>query len=133
MLNINVRYKNAFEDITFILIMSFFKLIPTSETGVVQRFGKLVRLARPGLRFYIPFIEKINLVSNRLAENQCTIQIRTADKVFPKLDISIQYKVKPEDAGKAYFELSDPVAQMISYTDNTVRRKAATLTLDELF
>lgn len=73
------------------------------------------------------------MVSNRLSENQCTLQIRTADKVFPTLDITIQYRVRPEDAGRAYFELSDPVAQMISYTDNTVRRKAATLTLDELF
>ena len=113
--------------------MSFFKLIPTNSTGVVQRFGRLVRLSGPGLQFYIPFIEKMSLVSNQLSENQCTIQIRTADKVFPKLDISIQYKVKPENAGKAYFELSDPVGQMISYTDNTVRRKASTLTLDELF
>ena len=75
----------------------------------------------------------MNMVSNRLSENQCTLQIRTADKVFPTLDITIQYRVRPEDAGRAYFELSDPVAQMISYTDNTVRRKAATLTLDELF
>lgn len=109
------------------------KFVPTMTTAVVQTFGKFSRLAGPGLRFYIPFAQRMSLVSNRLAENQCTLQVRTADKVFPTLDITLQYRIKPEDTGKAFFELSDPVEQMISYTDNTVRRKAATLTLDELF
>lgn len=75
--------------------MSFFKFVPTMNTGVVQTFGKFSRLAGPGLRFYIPFMQKMSLVSNRLVENQCTIQIRTADKVFPKLDITLQYRIKP--------------------------------------
>ncbi len=43
-----------------------FKFIPTMNTGVVQTFGKFTRLAAPGLTFYIPYIQKIQLVSNRL-------------------------------------------------------------------
>ena len=77
--------------------MSFFKFIPTMTTGVVQTFGRFTRLARPGLRFYIPFIESMNLVSNRLNQNHFTMQVRTADKVFPQLDITLQYRIKPED------------------------------------
>ena len=73
------------------------------NTGVVQTFGKFSRLAGPGLRFYIPVIQKMSLVSNRLVENQCKMQVRTADKVFPELDITIQYRVKPEDTARAYF------------------------------
>ena len=96
--------------------MSFFKFIPSMNTGVVQTFGKYSRLAHPGLTFYIPFIQSIHLVSNRLAENQCKMQARTADKVFPTLDISLQYKIHPADSAKAFFELNDPVNQMISYT-----------------
>ena len=65
------------------------------ETGVVTTFGKLSRLATPGLTFYIPIMQKMNVVSNRLCENQCNITVRTADKVFPKLDITIQYRVQP--------------------------------------
>lgn len=72
-------------------------------TGVVQTFGKYSRLASPGLTFYLPFVQTINIVSNRLAENQCKMQVRTADKVFPHLDISIQYKIHPKDTAKAYF------------------------------
>ena len=113
--------------------MSFFKFIPTMSTGVVQTFGRFTRLAKPGLRFYIPFIESMSLVSNRLNQNHFTMQVRTADKVFPQLDITLQYRIKPEDTEKAYFVLSDPTGQMVSYTENTIRRKAADLTLDQLF
>ncbi len=113
--------------------MSFFKFIPSMNTGVVQTFGKYKRLAHPGLTFFMPFISTVHLVSNRLAENQCKMQARTADKVFPILDISLQYRVHPEDSAKAFFELSDPVNQMISYTENTVRRITSSLTLDQLF
>lgn len=61
------------------------------------------------------------------------MQVRTADKVFPTLDISLQYKVHPDDTAKAFFELNDPVNQMISYTENTVRKISSSLTLDQLF
>jgi regulator of protease activity HflC (stomatin/prohibitin superfamily) len=113
--------------------MSFFKFIPSMNTGIIQTFGKYSRSATPGLTFYLPFISTIHLVSNRLCENQCRMQVRTADKVFPTLDITLQYRIHPEDSSKAYFELSDPVNQMISYTENTVRRIASSLTLDQLF
>jgi regulator of protease activity HflC (stomatin/prohibitin superfamily) len=72
-------------------------------------------------------------VSNRLSENHCSITIRTSDKVFPKLDISIQYRIIPEDSEKAFFELADPLQQMNSYVDNIVRKTSSSLTLDELF
>jgi regulator of protease activity HflC (stomatin/prohibitin superfamily) len=59
--------------------------------------------------------------------------VRTADKVFPKLDISIQYRIKHEDSPKSLFELEDPLRQMSSYTDNIVRRTCSGMNLDELF
>jgi len=80
-----------------------FKFVPTMTTGVVQTFGKFSRLLRPGFNIYIPFLQTVNLVSNRLQENQCNLQIRTADKVFPSLDITIQYKIKHEDTATAFF------------------------------
>lgn len=110
-----------------------FKFIASMETGVVTTFGKYSRLAHPGLNVYLPFVQKINMVSNRLCEKQCNIVVRTADKVFPKLDITIQYRVLPEDSGKAFFEMAQPVEQMISYTDNIVRKVSSGFSLDDLF
>jgi len=103
------------------------------STGVVQRFNKFVRLMGPGLNFYVPVIEKVSLVSNKLCEKQCSLTVRTADKVFPQLDITLQYRIKPADTDKAYFELADPIEQMVSYTDNIVRKSSSQLTLDQLF
>lgn len=109
------------------------RFISSMETGVVTTFGKYSRLAYPGVNFYIPFVQKIDIVNNRLCENQCNIIVRTADKVFPKLDISIQYRVLPEDSASAFFEMANPISQMISYTDNIVRKVSSGLTLDSLF
>lgn len=100
------------------------------QTGVCQTFGKYSKLAYPGIKFYFPIIQSVTLVSNKLSENQCQMQVRTADKVFPTMDISIQYRIHTEDSAKAFFELNDPENQMISYTENTVRRIASSLTLD---
>lgn len=79
------------------------KIIPTMQTGVVQTFGRFSGLRSPGLTFYIPFLQNISLVSNRLSEKQCTMKVRTADKIFSELDITIQFRVKPEDTSKAFF------------------------------
>ena len=59
--------------------------------------------------------------------------VRTADKVFPKLDISIQYRINHEDSAKSLFELEDPLSQLNSYTDNIVRRASSMMNLDALF
>ena len=109
------------------------KFIASMQTGVVTTFGKYSRLASPGINIYIPFVQNINVVSNRLIENHCNIVVRTADKVFPKLDITIQYRIKHEDSHKAFFELANPEQQMISYTDNIVRKASSSLTLDQLY
>lgn len=82
------------------------RFIPTNATGVVTQFGKFNRLAYSGLNLYIPFIQSLYLVSNKLCEYQSNLTVRTADKVFTRIDIALQYKVKAEDSAKAYFELS---------------------------
>lgn len=109
------------------------RFIASKKMAIVTRFGKVERLVGPGMRFYVPIFEELHEVSNRLSENHCSITIRTSDKVFPKLDISIQYRIIPEDSVKAFFELADPLQQMNSYVDNIVRKTSSSLTLDELF
>lgn len=110
-----------------------FRFIPTNATGVVTLFGKYSHLAYSGLNFYLPIIQKMHIVNNKLCEYQSSLTVRTADKVFTKMDIALQYKVKADDSAKAFFELSDPTEQMNSYTDNVVRKVSSHMTLDQLF
>eukprot|EP00211_Chloroparvula_japonica_P017469 CAMPEP_0119126848 /NCGR_PEP_ID=MMETSP1310-20130426/5609_1 /TAXON_ID=464262 /ORGANISM="Genus nov. species nov., Strain RCC2339" /LENGTH=267 /DNA_ID=CAMNT_0007117039 /DNA_START=247 /DNA_END=1047 /DNA_ORIENTATION=+ len=111
----------------------FFKFIPTSVTGVRTTFERVSGLLRPGLNFYIPFIQRVELVSNRLRQDVVRFDVKSKDNVFSTIGLAVQYRVKPEDSAKAYFSLEDPVAQIESYIENVVRAKVPQLTLDELF
>ena len=44
-----------------ILAIAFFSLFTVGQqsAAVVQRFGKFVRIANPGLNILIPFVEKV--------------------------------------------------------------------------
>lgn len=110
-----------------------FRIIQESTSGVVQTFGKFTRLVKPGLRVYIPFIQKITPVSNRLHQHNFKFEVKTKDNVFAYLDIAVQYQIKFEDTEKAFFSLSNPMQQIDSYIENDIRSYSSKMKLDDLF
>lgn len=118
---------------------SFLTFVETASTGIRQTFGKAGGLwtseavVEPGIRLYLPIFQSISHVSTRQAENTFTLEVKTADDVFAKLSISIQWKIEPENVEKAFFSLTNPLDQIRSYVDNVVRARAPRSTLDELF
>ena len=112
---------------------TFFKVIKTSETGVLQNFGKFHKLVRPGLSFYIPGIQKISKVSNRVGQDNFTFEVRTSDNVFSNIGISIQYRIEPDNTQKAFFSLEQPKEQIKSYIENMIRSATSKMSLEELF
>jgi len=110
-----------------------FRIIQTSTTGIVQTFGKFTRTVKPGLRFYIPFIQTITPISNRLIQHSVGLQVKTKDNVLTNLGIDIQLKVKPEDSEKALFSLDNADEQINSFVKNEVRARVPKMKLDELF
>ena len=111
----------------------FFRFIQTATTGIVQTFGKSTRTVGPGLRFFIPFIQKVTPISNRLQQDAFTFEVKTKDNVFTKLGLAIQYRIEPQNTEKAFFSLEDPNKQIDSYIENVVRAKVPKMRLDELF
>lgn len=111
----------------------FFKFISTSTTGIRQNFGKFTGIVGPGLRLYIPFIQKITPVSNRLRQESFNFEVKTKDNVFAMLGLSVQYQIRPENTEKAFFSLDNPSAQLDSYIENVVRAQVPKMKLDELF
>ena len=109
------------------------KFIPTASTGVKQTFGRFSKLCKPGLNFYIPFVQKITRVSNMEQNKDFQIRVKTKDNVFTELNIGVQLQIRSEDTEKAFFSLDNPEAQIDSYVQNVVRSKAPTMKLDELF
>lgn len=110
-----------------------FKFISTSTTGIKTTFGKFSGSVKPGLTFYIPFIQNINIVSNRLTQKEFIFEVKSKDNIFSQLKISVQYRIREENTEKAFYGLSDPIEQMKSYVEGVLRPYVSQLTLSELF
>ena len=110
-----------------------FKFIPTSTTGIKTRFGKFVGDKRPGLTFYIPIVERIHLVSNRLEQDTFKFNVKSKDNIFSTVTVAIQHRVLPEQSEKALFSLDNPKSQIVAYTESSVRSIVSQMSLAELY
>lgn len=82
----------------FIVAVSGIKQIRPFQRGAVERLGRYVRLAGPGLNFIVPFIERIKVVDMREQVVEVPPQeVITKDNVVVTVDAVI------------YFEITDPV------------------------
>ncbi|MGA3131204.1 MAG: SPFH domain-containing protein [Terracidiphilus sp.] len=128
--------------IIFAAIVGIFALITVLKTmysvrtytaGVVERFGKYNRIARPGLQFLIPYCETVRFVDLQVRQAVVNVETKTKDNVFVTIPVSVQYQVVEEKVFDAYYKLSDPQRQIESYVFNSILGHVPTLTLDEAF
>src|SRR5512146_1639010 len=76
-----------------ILFGSFFT-VQQQTSAIVERFGRYVRTASPGLNFKIPFIETVRQrVSLRVQQLLVEVETKTQDNVFVKVLVAVQYRV----------------------------------------
>lgn len=118
--------------ITLIFLSIF--TVEQQTVGIVERFGKFVRMASPGLNFKIPFVEKVvKRQSLRVTQLNIQAETKTEDNVFVHILISVQYFVIPEKVYEAFYKLADPSQQINSYVFDVVRAKVPKIKLDDLF
>lgn len=118
--------------ITLIFLSVF--TVDQQTIGIVERFGKFVRMASPGLNFKIPFFEKVvKRQSLRVTQLNIQAETKTEDNVFVHILISVQYFVIPEKVYEAFYKLADPSQQINSYVFDVVRAKVPKIKLDDLF
>ena len=110
-----------------------FRIIPTSYTGIKTTFGKFSKLCLPGINFYIPYIQSIVPISNKLKNKDFLLDVRTKDNVFVQLDLAVQYKIHHRNSANAYYSMENPENQIEAYVENTVRSTVPSLDLEELF
>lgn len=111
-----------------------FFTVRTSEVAVVQRFGKFLRIAQPGLNVKIPIVDMIaGRVSLRVNQITLTMETKTKDNVFVTIPISVQNRVRNEKAYDAFYKLSNPTAQIQSYVEQVILGHVPSMTLDEVF
>lgn len=102
--------------------------------AIVQRFGKFVREAGPGIQFKVPFIDHIaGRVNVRVQQLDVGIETKTEDNVFVKMIVAVQYFVLPDRVYDAFYKLDDAQRQIRSYVFDVVRAQVPKIKLDDVF
>jgi len=108
--------------------------IEQQRTGVVERFGKFLRLAGPGLHMRVPIVDRVAArMSLQVQQLELSIQTKTNDNVFVTVEVAIQYKVDDARVREAFYLLNKPQAQMEAFTSDVVRSKLPALDLDAAY
>jgi modulator of FtsH protease HflK len=119
----------------------FFRVEP-DELGLVLRFGKYIRDAKPGLNYHIPYpIESVDMVKvtrvnridigMRLVEDlRRGTQMRdvpeeslmlTGDENIVDVDFAVFWVVKPQGAGAYRFNISNPEGTVKAVAESAMR------------
>ncbi|MCM1491265.1 MAG: SPFH/Band 7/PHB domain protein [Muribaculum sp.] len=95
-----------------VVIMAGVKVVPQSETKVVERLGKFHSVLQPGLNFIIPFIDKPKVIYTRSNNNRITttsvIDLREQVYDFPSQQVITRDNVTTEINALLYFQIVDP-------------------------
>tara|TARA_B110000305_G_C19344916_1_gene591131 strand:+ start:53 stop:985 length:933 start_codon:yes stop_codon:yes gene_type:complete len=120
--------------IILILIIKSVLIVKEQTAFAIERFGKFIRVAGPGLGFIIPFVDKkASEVNLRVQQLDVTIETKTLDDVFVNLQVSVQYSVNKSMIKEAYYSLDNPKNQIASYIFDDVRAEVPKLELDDVF
>lgn len=114
----------------------FFFTVQQQERAIVERFGKFVRVAGPGLQGKSPFVERVaGRMSLQVEQLNADIETKTKDNVFVHVNLAVQYKVgaQAQQVQDAFYKLEDPEVQMKSYAFDVVRSHIPSMNLDEAY
>jgi regulator of protease activity HflC (stomatin/prohibitin superfamily) len=102
--------------------------------AMVQRFGKFVREAGPGIQMKVPFIDHVaGRVNLRVQQLDVGIETKTEDNVFVKMIVAVQYFVLPDRVYDAFYKLDDAQRQIRSYVFDVIRAQVPKIKLDDVF
>lgn len=120
--------------IAFLALITGLFVVKQQEAAVIERFGKYNRVAQAGLNFKIPFIEWVaGKVSLRVHQLDVKIETKTQDNVIVQVQISVQYRIKPDCIYDAFYKLNNGIQQITAYVLDLVRAEIPTMTLDDVF
>jgi regulator of protease activity HflC (stomatin/prohibitin superfamily) len=115
------------------LKLSFFT-VQQQTVAIVQRFGKHLQIAEPGLHFKIPLVDLVaGRLNLRLQQLNVKVETKTEDNVFVHIVVSVQYFVLPQKTYEAFYKLEDPEGQITSFVFDVVRARVPKMKLDDVF
>lgn len=111
----------------------FFFTVKQATAAIIERFGKFDRIAGPGLHFKLPVESVAARVSLRVQQLTVNVETKTADDVFVRVAVAVQYFVMPDKVKEAFYLLQNPAIQIESYVYDEVRATVPRMPLDEVF
>jgi regulator of protease activity HflC (stomatin/prohibitin superfamily) len=120
--------------VLLILLMASLFTVEQRTVAVVQRFGKFVRMAGPGIQMKVPFIDHIaGRVNLRVQQLDVAVETKTEDNVFVRMIVAVQYFVLDDRVYDAFYKLDDAQRQIRSYVFDVVRAQVPKIKLDDVF
>ena len=117
-----------------IMLVSTFFTVEQRTIAIVQRLGKFVREAGPGLNIKVPFFDKVaGRINLRVQQLDVKIETKTEDNVFVQMVVAVQFYVLPEKVYDAFYKLDDARRQITSYVFDVVRAQVPKIKLDDVF
>ena len=122
--------------VLFLMFLAFgpFFTVQQQQAAIVQRFGKFMRVAHPGLNFKTPIIETVaGRINLRVQQIDVRVETKTEDNVFVLVVVSVQFTVLQDKVYEAFYKLSDPHTQMSAFIFDVVRARVPRQKLDDVF
>jgi len=117
--------------IILFVFLSGFRIIRPFQKGVVERFGKYTRTTEQGLRYIIPFIEKMRKVDVReRAVDVHPQEIISKDNIVLRVDAIVYYSIL--DVLKAVYKIQNYDFAISKLAQTTLRSELGTLELDSI-
>ncbi len=106
--------------LAIVIISAGVKVVPQSETRVIERLGRFHSVLSPGLNFIIPFVDKPKTIYTRRVESNgpgryyvrtlatTVIDLREQVYDFPSQQVITRDNVTTEINALLYFQITDP-------------------------
>ncbi len=107
------------------------RIVNEYEQGVVLRLGRYAGMKTAGLKWIIPFIDRMVIIDMRVTAEQVPPQdVITRDNVSVKVNAVIYFRVV--EASRAFLQVSDFLFATSQFAQTTLRSVLGQVELDEL-
>jgi regulator of protease activity HflC (stomatin/prohibitin superfamily) len=117
--------------IIVIWFLSGIRIVNEYEQGVVLRLGRFAGIRAAGLKWIIPFIDRMIVIDMRVTAEQVPPQdVITRDNVSIKVNAVIYFRVM--EAAKAFLQVTDFLFATSQFAQTTLRSVLGQVDLDDL-
>jgi regulator of protease activity HflC (stomatin/prohibitin superfamily) len=124
---------------TFLGAVLFFGLsgilvVRQQTCAVIERFGRFLRIAQPGLNWRVPIVDRVLAkLSFRIQQLDVAVETKTKDNVFVNIVVAVQFNILKNKVFEACYTLNDPEYQIKAFVFDLVRAHVPKLELDDVF